>query len=122
MNAQGAGFLVVADALQSGWTVEVDGRRAELMDADHAGVAVRVPEGRHTVTLHYTPGGWRLGQVLSALTMLGLAGVVIWDVRRRRRPALGSHDPPEPPAAHLARPGGNHIRLPLPAREPTSKT
>jgi hypothetical protein len=83
---------------------------------------VRVPEGRHTVTLHYTPGGWRLGQILSALTMLGLAGVVAWDVRRRRRPAVGSHDPPEPPAAHLARSGGNHIRLPLPAREPTSKT
>ena len=122
VDAQGEGFLVVADALQSGWTVEVDGRRAELMDADHAGVAVRVPEGRHTVSLHYRPGGWRLGQLLSALTMLGLAGVVIWDVRRRRRPAVGSHGPPEPPAAHLARAGGNHIRLPLPAREPTSKT
>jgi Bacterial membrane protein YfhO len=122
VNAQGEGFLVVADAIQSGWTVEVDGRRAELMDADHAGVAVRVPEGRHTVTLRYTPGGWRLGQILSALTILGLAGVVIWDVMRRRRPAVGSVGPPEPPAAHLARPGGNHLRLPLPAREPTSKT
>jgi hypothetical protein len=122
VDAQGEGFLVVADSLQSGWTVEVDGHRAELMDADHAGVAVRVPEGRHTVTLHYTPGGWRLGQLLSALTMLGLAGVVAWDVRRRRRPAVGSDDPPEPPAAHLARSGRNHIRLPLPAREPTSKT
>ena len=122
VDAQGEGFLVVADSLQSGWTVEVDGGRAELMDADHAGVAVRVPEGRHTVTLHYTPGGWRLGQLLSALTILGLAGVVAWDVRRRRRPAVGSDGPPEPPAAHLARTGGNHIRLPLPAREPTSKT
>jgi Bacterial membrane protein YfhO len=122
VDAQGEGFLVVADAIQSGWTVEIDGRRAELVDADHAGVAVRVPEGRHTVTLRYTPGGWRLGQVLSALTILGLVGVVIWDVRRRRRPAVGSGNPPEPPAAHLARRRGNHIRLPLPAREPTSKT
>jgi hypothetical protein len=122
VEAQGAGFLVVADAIQSGWTVEVDGERAELVNADHAGVAVRVPEGRHTVTLQYTPGGWRLGQILSVLAALGLAGVVLWDVRRRRQPAVGSDDRPEPPAAHLARPGGNHIRLPLPAREPTSKT
>jgi Bacterial membrane protein YfhO len=123
VDAQGDGFLVVADSLQSGWNVHVDGEDAELLAADHAGVAVRVPEGRHTVTLSYQPGGWRLGQALSVLAALGLAGAAVWDIRRRRRGgAVGSGDRPDGPATHLARSEGNRLRLPLPNREPTSKT
>ncbi len=36
VDASADGYLVVADALQVGWTVEVDGRPATLRPADHA--------------------------------------------------------------------------------------
>ena len=57
VNATGAGYLVVADALQTGWTATVDGKPAPLVDADHAMVAVPVPAGQHTVRLDYTVPG-----------------------------------------------------------------
>jgi uncharacterized membrane protein YfhO len=74
----------VADALQSGWRATVDGEAADVLDADHAGVAVLVPEGRHTVTLRYRPSAWRAGLALTATTALALAAATVWDIRRRR--------------------------------------
>ena len=43
VQAAGAGYLVVADAIQSGWTVSVNGEPADLVDADHAFGAVVCP-------------------------------------------------------------------------------
>lgn len=78
VDARGAGYLVVADAIQSGWRAWVDGRPADLVQADHALGAVFVPAGRHEVTLRYQPAAWRLGELtagLSVLVLLALAAV-----------------------------------------------
>jgi hypothetical protein len=53
VDAEGAGWLVVADAKQHGWVATLDGDEVPLVHADHAFVAVAVPEGRHEVALHY---------------------------------------------------------------------
>ena len=85
VDADGAGYLVVADALQSGWSVTVDGAAAELRPADHGLVAVPVPAGRHDVELTYAPAGWPAGKVVTALAVLAVAGLVALDVLGRRR-------------------------------------
>jgi hypothetical protein len=82
VDANGDGFLVVADALQHGWVAEIDGQRVDLLEADHAGVAVHVPEGRHIVTFRYRPPGQRAGLAVSALSALALAGAWLWSGRR----------------------------------------
>jgi Bacterial membrane protein YfhO len=100
VRADGDGYLVVADALQQGWVAEVDGEGADLVDADHAGVAVYVPGGRHEVTLRYAPPGQRAGLAVSAVSAAGLAAAWIWGdrlasrVRRRRRPQVGQPSAP----------------------------
>lgn len=93
VDADGDGYVVVADALQSDWVATVDGEKAELVEADHAGVAVAVPEGEHTVELRYRPRGQRAGAVASGLTALGLLAVVVTprimrSLRRRERARL----------------------------------
>jgi hypothetical protein len=91
VDAQGDGYLVVADALQQGWVANVDGERADLIDADHAGVAVHVPAGQHEVTLRYAPSGQRAGVAVSAVSAAALAAAWVWGDRvclrlgRRRR-------------------------------------
>jgi hypothetical protein len=83
--AQGAGYVVVADAIQSGWQARLDGERTKLRKADHALVAVHVPEGSHTIELVARPSGWRLGILVSLTALVGvlcLLGVVL--IRRRR--------------------------------------
>lgn len=85
VEAESSGYVVVADALQTGWAATVDGKGASLVQADHAGVAVEVPAGRHDVELRYRPRGQRAGLAISSLTALGLLAAVVWERRRRRR-------------------------------------
>jgi hypothetical protein len=84
VSAQGAGYLVVADALQADWTVTVDGRPATLRHADHAVVAVDVPAGTHEIALAYPPAGRPVGGVVSALAVAVLVGLLVADRLRRR--------------------------------------
>jgi hypothetical protein len=83
VDARGGGYLVVADAVQSGWRAWVDGRPADLVQADHALGAVFVPVGRHEVRLRYEPEAWRLGELISGLSVLLLLTLAIVPLRRR---------------------------------------
>jgi hypothetical protein len=49
------GFLVVTDAYYPGWNAYLDGRRIELLRANIAFRAVRLPPGEHTVDFRYEP-------------------------------------------------------------------
>jgi hypothetical protein len=85
VDAQGAGYLVVADADQDGWVATVDGRPADLVPADHAMVAVQVPPGSHEVSLRYTVPGRSRGWLVSAVSVLGLALMALATPLWRRR-------------------------------------
>lgn len=94
--ADGAGYLVVADALQAGWRATVDGEPAELRAADHAVVAVPVEAGRHTVRLAYTTPYHGAGTWLSATTGASLCALVIVQRFSRRRQYATTQTDPEP--------------------------
>lgn len=88
VDAQGAGYLVVADAAVPGWHATVDGKAVPLVTADHAFHAVPVPAGQHTVTLTFSTPGAATG------VRVTLIGIVVYAAawlavlfRRRRRPA-----------------------------------
>ena len=94
VEAEGDGYLVVADGLQYGWVASIDGEPGDLADADHAGVAVHLPERRHEITLDYRPPGQRAGVAISVVTAIGLGALWLWSARRDRRSgATGA--PPE---------------------------
>jgi hypothetical protein len=86
VTATGAGYLVVADAVQQNWVATVDGRPVPLVAADHALAAVPVPAGTHVVRLAYRPPGQALGAGISAgsLVVLAAAAAVPGILRRRR--------------------------------------
>jgi len=85
VDADGDGHLVVADAIQNDWVATVDGEAVDLLDADHAVVAVAVPSGQHEVVLRYEPRGRRLGLVLSAIALVALTVATVSSVPRVRR-------------------------------------
>ncbi|MDP9117102.1 MAG: YfhO family protein [Actinomycetota bacterium] len=87
VNAQGSGYLVVADAMQQpGWSVSVDGHRQKLVDANNAMVAVLVPGGQHRVSFDYSAPGQKIGAVVSSVTVLGMVAIFVWERRRRSAP------------------------------------
>ena len=85
VDAAGDGFVVVADAMQTDWTATLDGETVDLEPADHATVAVAVPEGEHEIVLRHTARGQKAGILISLLALVLLAGVFAWDRFRRTR-------------------------------------
>jgi hypothetical protein len=84
------GLVVLDDQWAPGWSVEIDGRPAQALQANAVLRAVVVPAGEHEVTWRYRVPGLRLGAALSAL---GLALAVAWAaalvVRARRHRRAG---------------------------------
>lgn len=80
------GYLVLADAYYPGWHATVDGRPVPIHRANYAFRAVYVPAGQHIVRFSFEPFVWRVGLVLSGLSLLGLlawAGLA-WRLRARQ--------------------------------------
>jgi hypothetical protein len=98
VNAQGAGYLVIGDAMQQhGWSVTIDGKPAKLVAADHAEVAVAVPAGQHRIVFGYRAPGLRVGAVITALALLIIIALFVWERRHRRRPRrVAAHVAAEP--------------------------
>ena len=82
VNACAPGAVVLADAWYPGWSVEVDGKPAEVMRAWGFVRAVRVDSGQHTIRWSYEPRSFRIGGAVSLVALLGLLGVFITSRRR----------------------------------------
>jgi hypothetical protein len=85
VQAEGAGYVVLADAIQTGWRVTVDGLAAPLLAADHAFAAVALGPGNHTVRFFYPgpltgTGAWISG--LAAVSLLIAVAVEAFTLRR----------------------------------------
>jgi len=76
--------LMLNDSDYPGWKVTVDGATAKMLTANFMFRAVLVPAGSHRVCFSYTPRTFVRG---AAISMLTLAGVLIWCLFDRK-PAL----------------------------------
>lgn len=83
VDSPGPGWLVLSDTLMPGWRADVGGRPEAVEQANGFARAVRVPEGRSTVTFTYRPASVRWGAWISATTAAALAAAFV-NARRRR--------------------------------------
>ena len=83
LASTGPGWLVIADAMQSGWAVTVNDVPGALVHADHALVGVAIPEGSHVVRLTYEPPGLKTGVGLSVISLF-LFLLLAWGASRKR--------------------------------------
>lgn len=84
VQADGAGYLVLADAVQSGWAVRVNGEPATIVDADHALGAVFLPPGSSTVEFRYVGTGLAVGAAITAVSLAILLLALVGPNLRRR--------------------------------------
>jgi hypothetical protein len=80
-------MLVLTDAHFPGWRATVDGRPASIERVNYLVRGVIVPAGRHRVEFRYEPLSWRIGWIVSALSLIAVAGVAAAGWRRQRRRA-----------------------------------
>jgi hypothetical protein len=77
-----AGFAYVLEAYDPGWSATVDQADAAVIPANGFAMAVFVEAGQHTVRLRYRTPGRATGEVLSLLSLVLLAGLILSTKRR----------------------------------------
>ena len=92
--------LLTTIPCDEGWTVYVDGRKAECRDFRHAFIALDLEMGEHTLEFRYWPAGLTPGIILS---LAALAGFAAWMLVRRR--TMGKRTAMKEQACGSAAPG-----------------
>lgn len=77
------GYLVTTFPLDDGWTVAIDGKKADTTSFAGVFMAVPVSAGTHTVAMHYMPSGFVAGWIISILS-IG-ASIVYWQKSSKRK-------------------------------------
>jgi hypothetical protein len=81
------GILVIPGNYARGWTARLDGERTEVFEANLFSKGVAAPEGRHEIVLRYSPQSFRLGGLISLVSLGGLLGFLglAWAGKRMRK-------------------------------------
>lgn len=90
-NMNERGWIVVSETDWIGWKATIDGKRSPLFTANHAFLAIDVPQGRHLIELRYFPDSFAIGLGVSAATATMLIAFLLW--RRKKRHASPSSAP-----------------------------
>ncbi len=94
VQAACAGMLLLTDTYYPGWQASVNGHATAVHPADVAFRGVAVPAGESRVVFKYRPKNFRAAMSVSMLTALGIAVVLLLEIRgkfvvwrARRKPA-----------------------------------
>ena len=72
-STQGPGYLVLTDAWYPGWQAALDGQPVPIERANVHFRAVYLPAGSHTIRFTYRPASYRIGGIISLLSLAGAA-------------------------------------------------
>ena len=65
-------YLVLSNVYYPGWSATIDQQPVQVLPADFAFQAVRVPAGSHFVVFRFDPITWHWGVLITGLTIAGL--------------------------------------------------
>ena len=66
------GYLFLAQVFYPGWQAHLDGQKVEVIRANYAFSAVKMPKGEHDLIFYYQPPAYLVGKWLSLLTFFSL--------------------------------------------------
>ena len=73
VTANQPGILVISQIDYPGWKARVDGQPADIVRANYALPAIFIPEGMHRVIFSFEPMSFRIGLLLSAISLSVIA-------------------------------------------------
>jgi hypothetical protein len=86
VEASGDSFLVLSDTYYPGWKVYVDGEKKKIYRANYTFRAVPLRPGTHQVEFVYDPLSFKLGAMITFLTIIGCFGIGWISRAKRGRP------------------------------------
>lgn len=72
------GYLLVSENFYPGWRATVNGQPTEILRANLTLRAIPIRAGQQRVEMWYDPLSFKLGAVISAVTILLCIGALIW--------------------------------------------
>ena len=95
VETESPGLLVLGDTYYPGWKAYVDGEKTPIYPTDVALRSVYLEPGEHEVKFVYSPGSFKVGALVSVLSLLALGVYAGWGVARglwmRLRQRMRSH-------------------------------
>ncbi len=80
-----AALLVVSESYYPGWRAWVNGHEVRIARANYLVMGIPVPAGTSRVELRYVTPGFRMGRLLSAVSLALMAGVFLFSRGQRNR-------------------------------------
>lgn len=68
-------MLFLSDSYYPGWNAYIDGKKTEIYRANYAFRAIETPKGSHTIVFKFEPLSWKIGILISTMTLLLIAGI-----------------------------------------------
>lgn len=77
-------YLYSSIPYDTGWSVYVDGEKAETFEIGNAMLGISVKPGTHEIEYKYSPKGLKYGIAISAVTFGGVCGYLIYQYLKRK--------------------------------------
>ncbi len=85
VNAEKDGVLYLSVPYEDGWSVQVDGKKAELLTMFGAMSGVKLTAGTHNITLTYSPKGFVPGLMISIMSIAVLIVLYLYERNHPRQ-------------------------------------
>lgn len=82
-------YLLISETWYPDWHAEIDGAGAEVFRGDKAFLSLEIPPGARRVTLEFHSGAYTAGKIVSLISLLILAGVLVGPRFGRNRSEAG---------------------------------
>ena len=79
ISCKDSSYLYTSIPYDNGWSVYVDGEKAETFEIGGALLGVVVKAGEHDIEFKYSPTGLKYGIIISAATVISMAGYLIYN-------------------------------------------
>ena len=91
IDLQKAKMLCISIPYSKGWSATVDGKKAELLQADTAFSALALDKGKHTIELQYHTPYLKEGAYISTAGVIAFAVLIIITEKRKKTDYLSSN-------------------------------
>jgi hypothetical protein len=92
------GYLFLSELLYPGWKALVDGHESPVLRGNYLFRVVPLEEGDHKVEFRFVSWPFRLGLIVSLLTLAGCLSFILWQLLRNARAGHGKPAKPSGPA------------------------
>lgn len=95
VSADSDGLLYTSIIYDKGWSVYIDGKEADYTSIGDALMAIPVTAGDHSIEFKYYPQGKAAGRVITVISVLVLAALIVVDNRQKKKASVMTEKDPE---------------------------